>query len=186
MNNVLDVCFTGHRPNKLGGYDWNNPTNQRIYKTLKEVVICIIKDNLPKIDTFNFITGGALGVDQMAFEIVYWLKQHKHSDITINLILAMPFEKQASAWRELDKEKLRSQMNRADKVVLVDTCDGYMMPDIPVGEYHVQKLQNRNEYMVDNASLVVAVWDGTKGGTANCVNYAKKQGKPVITINPLT
>ena len=24
------ICFTGHRPNKLDGYDWNTPKNQRI------------------------------------------------------------------------------------------------------------------------------------------------------------
>lgn len=29
-------------------------------------------------------------------------------------------------------------------------------------------MQKRNEYMVDLADKVVAVWDGSKGGTDNC------------------
>lgn len=44
----------------------------------------------------------------------------------------------------------------------------------------------RNEYMVDNADALLAVWNGKKsGGTAACVNYAHKIGKPVFQINPL-
>jgi len=45
-------------------------------------------------------------------------------------------------------------------------------------------MQKRNEYMVDNADIVIAVWDGTKGGTCNCVRYAKKLGKDIVIINP--
>lgn len=54
----------------------------------------------------------------------------------------------------------------------------------PQGRYNPYKLQIRNEYMVDNADVVIAVWDGSKGGTCNCVNYAKKIGKNIIQINP--
>lgn len=38
--------------------------------------------------------------------------------------------------------------------------------------------------MVDNSDFVIAVWDGTKGGTANCVRYAKKLNKELVAINP--
>ena len=45
-------------------------------------------------------------------------------------------------------------------------------------------MQKRNEYMVDLADRVIAVWDGSKGGTANCVKYAEKVGKEIIRIEP--
>jgi uncharacterized phage-like protein YoqJ len=45
-------------------------------------------------------------------------------------------------------------------------------------------MQKRNEYMVDNSDIVIAVWDGSKGGTYNCVKYAEKLGKKIIVINP--
>lgn len=38
--------------------------------------------------------------------------------------------------------------------------------------------------MVNNSDIVIAVWNGSKGGTGNCVNYAKMQKKEIIVINP--
>ena len=37
----------------------------------------------------------------------------------------------------------------------------------------------RNRAMVEEADLVVAIWDGIYRGTQYTVDYAKKQGKPV-------
>ncbi len=50
------------------------------------------------------------------------------------------------------------------------------------GEYEPWKMQARNEAMVDDADLVLALWNGEeKGGTYNCVKYAL--GKGVIVEN---
>ena len=38
--------------------------------------------------------------------------------------------------------------------------------------------------MVDLADKVIAVWDGSKGGTGNCVRYAGKRGKEIIRVVP--
>ena len=51
-------------------------------------------------------------------------------------------------------------------------------------EYKPWVMQKRNEYMVDLADKVIAVWDGSKSGTGNCVKYAKQVGKVVIRIEP--
>ena len=45
-------------------------------------------------------------------------------------------------------------------------------------------MQIRNQWMVDNCELLIAVFDGTSGGTANCVNYAKSIRKNTVVINP--
>jgi uncharacterized phage-like protein YoqJ len=42
--------------------------------------------------------------------------------------------------------------------------------------------QKRNEWMVDNAERVLAYWDGSSGGTANCVAYAEKVDKKLRNI----
>jgi uncharacterized phage-like protein YoqJ len=49
-------------------------------------------------------------------------------------------------------------------------------------------MQKRNEWMVDRAKTMVALYlsEGKTGGTLNCINYAMKQKKSVITIHPLT
>jgi len=49
----------------------------------------------------------------------------------------------------------------------------------------VQKLQKRNEWMVDNSDAVIAVWDGTPGGPGNTVDYARKFGRSVLVIDPI-
>lgn len=51
-------------------------------------------------------------------------------------------------------------------------------------EYKPLVMQKRNEYMVDLADKVIAVLDGSKSGTGNCVKYAKQVGKVVIRIEP--
>ena len=48
--------------------------------------------------------------------------------------------------------------------------------------------QAASEYMVDNADVLVAVWDGLParayGGTADVVSYARSSSKPVEVIWP--
>jgi len=179
---MYTICFTGHRPNKLGGYDWNTPVNQRIIQRLREVILEAIVANKDE-GTIQFIFGGALGVDQMAFEVVQGLKINEASSIEIISMLAMPFEKQADAWfSSRDKERLKHQRKVADEVVMVDTLPGYTNPCVAIGEYHVAKMDARNRYMVDKSDMVIAVWDGSAGGTANCVNYASRKHKPIRTI----
>ena len=182
---MITICFTGHRPDKLGGYDWNTPKNKRIMEKLKSSLIELI--NSTHENHFRFICGGALGIDQMAFEICDYLKNStfKLNPIIIETILAMPFEKQACKWfKQSDVDRFNSQRSRADEVVLVDTIEGYKLCEIDIGEYHPAKMDLRNRYMVDNSDKVFAVWNGTKGGTGNCVNYAKKKGKEIIGFNP--
>jgi uncharacterized phage-like protein YoqJ len=45
----------------------------------------------------------------------------------------------------------------------------------------------RNEYMVDHADDVLAVWDGSRsGGTAACVRYAQRSQKVIHRVDPKT
>lgn len=45
--------------------------------------------------------------------------------------------------------------------------------------------QVRNEWMVDNGDLGLALWNGKKsGGTWNCIKYADRVGKPVENVWP--
>lgn len=179
----MNICFTGHRPNKLGGYDWNTEYNQQIIKTLVDTIVNIIK-NEPKDESFHFITGGALGVDQMAYCICDMIKtKSKYKKITTEI--AVPFKDQSNAWfKQEDKVRYLYQLNKADKVTYVDEIKEYQKTKTQIGKYNAYKLQIRNEYMVDNSDLIIAVWDGSKSGTGNCVKYAEKLNKKIIIINP--
>lgn len=48
-------------------------------------------------------------------------------------------------------------------------------------------MQSRNNYMVRNSDICLAIWDGSsKGGTALTVQMAIKNYKPVYQFNPKT
>ena len=63
LNMASTVCFTGHRPEALGGYDETTGINVEVRKFLAEAVTLAILKGYK-----TFISGGALGVDQWAAE----------------------------------------------------------------------------------------------------------------------
>lgn len=159
------VCFTGHRPDKLGGFDPNNSLAKKVKESLQFSIIKCIENGY---DTF--ISGGALGVDQWAAEIVISLKvKYPH----IKLIIARPFPSQDKVWNPQSKKVFQEICSKADSVV-----------DVSPDPYTAWKMQVRNDYMINNSSLVIAVYDGSEGGTGNAVKSAIKKNKTIITINP--
>lgn len=182
---MIKICYTGHRPELLGGYDWNTERNLKIFKRLLEDALNFIQSQTD--NHFKVYFGGALGIDQMAFTAWLYIQENvKLQNVKIELILCIPFTNYDSKWlSQTDKDRLRHQIKVADKVIYVDTEPGYECKYIPVGEYHVSKNHIRNNYMIDNVDVVFAVWNGQKeGGTASCVRYAQKKGKQIIILNP--
>jgi uncharacterized phage-like protein YoqJ len=196
---MIKVSFTGHRPKQLfGTYDTDNPKAKLLASKLLETIESLIINR--EADTF--ITGGALGADQIAYICVHHLKKkHPH----IKNILAIPYKKQPKGWKEqLEKAKKNNWKNTvselektvhryqrmvelADEVVYVDEIPKYQprtMKKEEIGEHSNAKLQLRNIYMVDHSEIVVAVFDGKKGGTYNCVEAAKKRKKEIIVLDP--
>lgn len=180
----MNIAFTGHRPLKIGGYDWHSKKNKHIMLKLYSVIIKnTIKEN-NTMPPYHFICGGALGIDQMAFSCCHDICK-RFSNCLITLELAIPFKNQSCKWfNQQDVERYNSQKQEADMVTYVDKLDKYKIKGYQEDVYYPAKMQKRNEYMVDNCDLLIAVWDGSKGGTANCVNYAKKLNKRIIIINP--
>ena len=158
----MKICVTGHRPNKLYGYNLSNP---RWYR-LKEHFKSILKEN----NCDEAITGMALGVDTVFALAVLELKAE---GCDIKLHCAIPCRNYSCKWIKESVDLYNDILSKADMVKLVSD-----------EEYKPWLMQKRNEYMVDLADKVIAVWDGSKGGTANCVNYAEKVGKEIIRIEP--
>ena len=156
------IAFTGHRPNKLFGYD----TSHKAYRKIKNDIKTFIKQN----QINNAITGMALGYDQVAADAVIELKNEGYN---INLEAAIPCRGHSSKWPKPSQEHYDEILKNCDKVTIVTDED-----------YTPKVMQIRNEYMVDNADIILGLWDGSKGGTANCIKYAKEKGKPVCIANP--
>lgn len=171
--------FTGHRPDKLGGcYSLKHPEAIKIMEKLTPILEQLINEE----GINRFVSGGAIGFDQIAFWTVQKLK-NTYSDL--KNVVAVPFKNQACKWS--DKETLHwydKMLQVSDEVIYVDELPKYEVVGVPIGEYHVTKMQKRNEFMVDQSRIMVACWDGTKGGTGNCVNYISKESKTLFQMNP--
>lgn len=122
----------------------------------------------------TFISGGALGVDQWAADIVIEIRVERQKRSTkglggIQLVIARPFPSQPNRWPTKARRHYEKILQKADRIV--ETNDD---------PYAAWKLQKRNEWMVDNSDAIIAVWDGQPSGTANTVEYARKQKQPVL------
>lgn len=175
------ICtFTGHRPNKLYGYNLKHPKYLELNKFLESILEEKIKNGYDV-----FISGGALGFDTVAFLSVNNLKKkYPH----IKNILAIPFEEQYIKWNESDKKIYFGMKKLADKIIYVDTVEGYNRTVAPNGKFNANKLKIRNEYMIDESDCLIALWNyDNKSGTGHCVRYAKnKLSENILVIDPKT
>ena len=160
---MLTVTFTGHRPNKIGGYDPNNPKRVAIRKELRNMLLVLLEDD-PDITA---ICGGALGVDTDAARECYKLG--------IPYMIASPCRNQDKMWPTASKVSYKKMCDLATSVHFVHD-----------GGYNSSCMQDRNRFMVDNADVLISVWDGVEsGGTWNCITYANtKPELRHIAINP--
>ncbi|WP_067923995.1 SLOG family protein [Alicyclobacillus shizuokensis] len=164
-------AFTGHRPGRLGGYK-DNPIRRSVIQFLRQMIHRVVY----KYKTVGFVTGGALGVDTWAADLVLEAKRRAegHGKYNIHLVLCLPSTDHGRNWREEDRRKLHAHMQSADFVNFV-TQGPYDGPEC---------LMRRNRYMVDRSDGLIAVWDGTPSGTGMIVSYAKERGVPVIAFHP--
>lgn len=154
------ICGTGHRPDKLGGY--TREVRDRLALLAHDRLVCYSLTH-PDDPVTEAVSGGALGWDQGLAEGAW--------RAGIPLTMALPFPGFEDRWPDHSKAYLYRLMDLANKVEYV--CDA---------GYAGWKMQKRNEWMVDHADRVLALWNGTSGGTANCIGYANKVGKPIDNL----
>ena len=97
-----------------------------------------------------------------AAEIVLELKE-QYPQITLEC--AIPYERQAVRWPAALRERYFSIAERCDKETMLQR------------QYTRDCMKKRNQYMVDCADVVLAVWNGEPSGTGQTVWYAKRRGR---------
>ena len=113
-----------------------------------------------------WICGGAVGLDSHAAQ---YAMENK-----IRLWLVLPFSPavMSKRWNSAQKELLHNTIKYAEKLSVLS----------PI--YDVKFYQDRNERMVDMSHALCAFFNGSAGGTANCVRYARHIRHPVDIYNP--
>ena len=165
MSKVV-CCFTGYRPDKMPwGYDEKDYRCLELKNQIEYVIEQTINDGY-KI----FLCGMALGFDTFCAEAVLKLKKrYKH----IKLIGAIPCKDQDCNWKPEFKVRYRKLISQLDGIrCIYDTYNGY------------ECMMERNYYMVNNSSKLIALYDGKSGGTKRTIEYAKKRGLNMTVLNP--
>lgn len=170
---MRSLMITGHRPTKLGGYN-NIAQHTAIQKTLEYYIY----EFYTKYNCTEFISGGAIGADQIFAKAVIFIRDtYSFADMT--LVIAKPFPSQSSKWPVQSRQEFEGICAKADTVL-----------DVSDDPYSPAKMQIRNVWMVDRVKSTkgtcIALYDGSGGGTNNCIKYAQSAGVQVMVIHPMT
>lgn len=149
-------CFTGHRPEKL------QRAEREIQVDLEREIRKAIDDGMNV-----FISGMARGIDIDAAEIVLHLRAEGYP---VKLICASPYPGFERSWNLAWQTRYKTVIAAADLV-------RFIRP-----RYCKECFQIRNEWIVNHSSRVIAVFNGRPSGTKNTIEYARRQGVPVIQI----
>ena len=156
FDRTVSAAFTGHR-----FYDFS----QREF--IQERLTSAISEAYDH-GIMNFISGFALGIDLMAAQLVQSLKCNLPG---ISLTAAIPFEGQAERYNIYDKRVYDRLLELADKVIVLSDC------------HYPRCFLDRDEFMVENASYLIAYYDGReKGGTYYTIKKARARGIPIINV----
>lgn len=163
MEHEKICCFTGHRADKL---PWGN--NERAVECLTlKAAIADILSSLYADHFRHFICGMATGADMYFGEAVIALRD-EHPDVTLEA--AIPHAGQEIRWPRRWQDRYFRLAEECDKLTVLHRS------------YTPDCMMDRNRYMVDRSQLLVAVYNGSPGGTRNTMLYAIRQGVKIIEL----
>jgi uncharacterized phage-like protein YoqJ len=136
---------TGHRPNRLGGY--NKESVEKLFTTAIKTLTILQPEEV--------ISGFALGWDMALATAAI--------ELSIPLHAAIPFKGQEAIWPKESKDLYFKTLDKANKVV--EVCEP---------GYAAWKMMKRNQYMNIHADEIAALWDSQykDGGTFQCIKDA--------------
>ena len=159
-------CFTGHRPEKLPWrYNESDPRCLDLKRRVADAVEAAYEEGFR-----HFACGMALGSDLYFCEAVLALRERRSGVV---MEAAIPCLAQADRWSRDQRERYRR---------LVAACD---LETVISESYCPGCMQRRDRYLVDHASLLIAVFNGSPGGTRYTMQYAMGRGLAIVDLPPV-
>ena len=149
-------AFTGHGPEHL------QLTEAQVKEWLEEQIERAADEGYT-----DFITGMQRGVDLLAAEAVLKLID---KDRQIRLIAACAFRGMEEDWDPYWQERYYYVLSRSELV--------YYISDHP----DRRPFLDRNHWMVDRASRLIAVCSNAPGDTKETIEYARKKNLDIVMI----
>ena len=163
MDRTVTCAFTGHRENKL---PWRGNEDDARCIHLKQLIADAV-EAVYQNGVRHYLCGMANGCDFYFAEAVLALRAER-PDVTLEA--AIPCEGQSARWTA-------AQRRRYDRIVR--ECDFYTVIE---KDYTPDCMLRRNRYMVDSASVLIAAYNGSPGGTRSTLLYAMRQGLQIIEL----
>lgn len=159
----MKCCFTGHRPKNLPwGYNESGLKYNLLYAKLYLAIRKCIKNGYT-----YFLSGMAMSIDMICAEIVINMK-NKYKNVELECVL--PCLSQSAKWSKSYKDRYNKILDRADKITIISE------------NYTPQCMMDRNKYMVDNSNMIIAVYNGSQGGTEKTIRYAKAKNLEILLL----
>lgn len=161
------VSFTGHRPDKISGWgEASGAIEVAIRRSTSEEIVRLVKEE----GATTFMSGMAPGFDLWAADEVLRLRAEGKINGDIRLLLAVPYPHFERSFSAEYRPLYQSIMAEADEIIYVSQG------------YHRGCYTRRNDFLAQNADLVLAYYEGSEGGTRYTCRKAEKGGKRVINI----
>lgn len=151
-NNIARSAAVTGHRNLCYGLD-----REQLKKTFEELV---------KRGFVTFYVGLATGFDTECFHV---LKEIRKS-VPIRIVGCAPYRGQSDGWNEKDRDVYRKMCSELDEKVVLNEF------------YTPCCMHERNRYMVDNSSVLVAYLKRRSGGTYYTVRYARETGKEIVYV----
>ncbi|MFI3328213.1 MAG: SLOG family protein [Rikenellaceae bacterium] len=156
----MKVAFTGHREYDSEQYD----------AALEQRILALCRDSVERGVQLTFLSGMAVGFDMAAAEMVCAIRERYGFD-NVLLHAVVPYAMQAEFYSEDNLARYQILLDKADNVVVLEES------------YNQFVFFKRNDYLVENATQMIAYFDGVnKGGTAYTVRRARKEKLPTENI----
>lgn len=158
-------CFTGHRPEKLPGN--GNVTESMALRRILSVLRLAIEEAVNE-GYKTFVSGMAPGIDLWS---ATFIRDLKVKNPEINLVCVLPCK---------DQKKSLYGENLYDYNLILDSASQVICLN---EKYTSFCMRERNQFMVDHSSKIIAVVNNYRSGTGMTINMAKKKGIDIRVID---
>lgn len=181
MQTELHISLTGHRPTKLGGYPSRSDYNAKGYADLQADLERYMERALDTYDRVIGHSGLALGADTIWSNAILSVRERYPNRVEFHA--EIPNRLQPNRWiTSADIDYWHHQVDTADNVTFYNN-DVDFGSSLSTGEM-ARDLELRNRGMLDKADVLLAVYDGSKGGTGNAVRYAQQTNLETVVVHP--
>ena len=162
----MNLSFSGHRPEKIANF--TPATEHNIRQALRTELRKAYSAGYRR-----FLSGMAPGFDLWAADEVLKMRAEPGFEDT-ELVAVVPYPTFSRSFNEQAKALYKHAIGQASETIFI------------ADSYHHAVFSRRNDYLIENSSLLLCYYEGTAGGTRYTVKKAIRSGIPIVNLHTPT